>query len=348
METKICSRCFESKSLEVYGKGRTYCNKCASKATMLKRKQQPKLCRACGQEKPTTEFEKGKHLCTTCSPDPRTTGKKRCPTCKEVLGIDEFHQHDKSKDGLATKCKRCTATAHQTRKHAFDPSSIDMSQTKICSTCKVEKDFSEFYFKVGSRGGVNSECKECCKNKIYTYRELNPLIIKSTRRKHYEAYREQKLAYGSEYRRVHQEELNAYGRVYRLLHKEEYQKKDHQKYLNNRNRYKSYRDKRRVKLKGLPGTYTDKDIAAIWEQQQGLCVYCGADLTSVQENIDHYLPLDLDGTNWPSNLQLLCETCNKQKWSKHPDVYEAQIGFDRTAWEAKFGRCLSVSKTIHK
>ena len=45
----------------------------------------------------------------------------------------------------------------------------------------------------------------------------------------------------------------------------------------------------------------------------GICVTCGSrvDLTA-----DHVLPLDNGGTNAPSNLQVLCRSCNSSKGNR--------------------------------
>lgn len=57
---------------------------------------------------------------------------------------------------------------------------------------------------------------------------------------------------------------------------------------------------------------------AVFHRNKGRCVFCNTDLTGLintltNSNYDHIVPLDLYGTNDPSNIQLLCETCNKTK-----------------------------------
>jgi tetratricopeptide (TPR) repeat protein len=49
---------------------------------------------------------------------------------------------------------------------------------------------------------------------------------------------------------------------------------------------------------------------AVWRRDQGRCVQCGS-----QENLefDHIIPLSRGGANTERNLQLLCESCNRQK-----------------------------------
>lgn len=332
MELKRCKVCNEEKRVSEFNKSRT-CKACAA----LLRRPASKVCKSCGEDKPIDEFAKGKQLCKSCLPDPIATGLKRCPTCKQVLPVINFHKSSTTVDGLAGVCKACASSAHITRKATYDYNTIDMSQRKVCTQCGVEKQFSEFYPKVGSKGGVNSMCKLCCKDNIYTYRDENPEVVKATQLRSYHKDVQYSREKAKAWRLAHPDALEAlrvYGREYRKIHKETLRVKDRDRYLKNTTRYKYYRDKRKALVKNTPGRYTADDIAAIWEHQLGTCVYCGVDLASTTVNIDHYMPLHLGGTNWPSNLQLLCESCNKRKWAKLPEVYEAEIGFDREAYNA--------------
>lgn len=57
---------------------------------------------------------------------------------------------------------------------------------------------------------------------------------------------------------------------------------------------------------------------AIYYRDQGQCVLCQRDLsgllsTDQRIHVDHIVPLNLWGSNDPSNLQLLCEDCNLRK-----------------------------------
>lgn len=57
-------------------------------------------------------------------------------------------------------------------------------------------------------------------------------------------------------------------------------------------------------------------------RDRGRCQICGTDLTQIfqndnAENYDHIIPLELHGTNDPTNIQLTCETCNKSKGARN-------------------------------
>lgn len=81
---------------------------------------------------------------------------------------------------------------------------------------------------------------------------------------------------------------------------------------------------RRALSIGADGFHCRSDIDLIFEEQGGKCPGC---LKTLQKgyHVDHVMPLMLGGSNWPSNLQILCKKCNCRKWAKHPLDWFAQI-----------------------
>ncbi|MBZ9752997.1 HNH endonuclease [Deinococcus sp. HMF7604] len=69
---------------------------------------------------------------------------------------------------------------------------------------------------------------------------------------------------------------------------------------------------RRAREWDAAGSYTPNDIKAKYSLQGGRCYYCKEYLHKAY-NIDHKIPLSKGGTNWPANLCVACETCNKRK-----------------------------------
>lgn len=51
----------------------------------------------------------------------------------------------------------------------------------------------------------------------------------------------------------------------------------------------------------------------VWKRDEGLCVQCGK---NEKLEFDHIIPIVKGGSNTYRNLQLLCETCNREKHSK--------------------------------
>ena len=60
---------------------------------------------------------------------------------------------------------------------------------------------------------------------------------------------------------------------------------------------------------------------AVLHRDRGMCVSCSKDISGLlnigyTENFDHIIPLAVGGINDVTNIQLLCETCNKSKQAK--------------------------------
>lgn len=87
--------------------------------------------------------------------------------------------------------------------------------------------------------------------------------------------------------------------------------------------------RRRARLHDVGGHYNKDDVSALMETQSGLCVICQADIR-LSFHVDHKTPISKGGSNWPSNLQLLCPLCNRKKGSKLiyiPSKSEASSGY---------------------
>ncbi len=59
------------------------------------------------------------------------------------------------------------------------------------------------------------------------------------------------------------------------------------------------------------GRFSKHDVVRMLNEQSGQCNFCRIQLS--EYHIDHVVPLARGGSNWPSNLQLLCPPCNISK-----------------------------------
>ncbi len=78
-----------------------------------------------------------------------------------------------------------------------------------------------------------------------------------------------------------------------------------------------------ARKKKAEGKFTKADIDALYLTQDGKCASCLVNLENY--HVDHIMPLILGGSNWPSNLQLLCVKCNCSKGPKHPDDWKEYL-----------------------
>ena len=73
--------------------------------------------------------------------------------------------------------------------------------------------------------------------------------------------------------------------------------------------------RRRAKRLGAEGTHNTSDIVLQYKSQKGKCWHCGKELEGKFE-VDHLIPLDKGGSDWPSNLVCSCQRCNRSKSNK--------------------------------
>ena len=81
---------------------------------------------------------------------------------------------------------------------------------------------------------------------------------------------------------------------------------------------------RRAKKRNA-GSHTASDIANIRKMQKGKCAYCRIRLAG-KYHVDHIIALVNGGSNYRSNLQVLCQPCNQTKHAKDPIVFAQSLG----------------------
>jgi hypothetical protein len=86
-------------------------------------------------------------------------------------------------------------------------------EKKICSKCKLEKDFCDFRKSSKMKNGLQSECKSCSKLRFELNREKNLIKIKIYTEKN----KEKKSEYDKQYRLKNKLNKNEYTRNYRKI-----------------------------------------------------------------------------------------------------------------------------------
>ncbi|MDL2324518.1 HNH endonuclease [Ruminococcaceae bacterium OttesenSCG-928-A16] len=70
---------------------------------------------------------------------------------------------------------------------------------------------------------------------------------------------------------------------------------------------------------------------AVRMRDRNRCQLCGKDVSNTfdkeKANFDHIIPLNIHGTNDPTNIQLTCESCNKSKGARNSDYKNIIIPF---------------------
>ena len=144
--------------------------------------------------------------------------------------------------------------------------------------------------------------KEYMKAKRLFNREKKDLYVKATK----EARKKQAAAWHAKNR----DSVNARKAIY---------------FKENPEIYAASRNNRRTRVLQAEGAHSASDLRTIKLAQKNRCAYCRQKLLR-SSHLDHIVPLSKGGSNWPSNLQYLCQSCNLQKGSKDPIEYARDTG----------------------
>lgn len=94
----------------------------------------------------------------------------------------------------------------------------------------------------------------------------------------------------------------------------------------NREAVRRHNHNRRSRKAGAEGSYSADDIERIWSAQRKRCALCRSRLSVRTRTIDHIKPLSRGGSNLPSNIQILCFSCNASKWARDPIDHARKLG----------------------
>lgn len=218
-------------------------------------------------------------------------------------------------------------------------------QTRVCTQCKQEKPLTQFEKRKNRPAGVLSECKACQNLRKQRRVSANPDKYKLKRKASYEKKRERLITEGASIDRYektcpqcqklkpvidfHRNRLRHDGRdVYckscqskirkrdRQVRPDIYKQRRHQQYIGNKEAAALETKIRRARLNNSEGEFTYDDLLQMYEDQHGLCAYCGVRIfwhVKWDVNVDHIHPLSKGGSSWPANLALCCRYCNSSK-----------------------------------
>lgn len=165
-----------------------------------------------------------------------------------------------------------------------------VAENYIGGGCVVCRDIGRAAYDAANRERINSERK--------AKRAANPEKARAIVTKYRKANREITNASSAKWR-----ERNAdHERQYRIA---------------NRDNSNARSRGRRAQKRAAEGHHTKEDIQTIHTAQGGKCACCKTKVGK-RYHVDHIQPLARGGSNWPSNLQILCPTCNISKGARDP------------------------------
>lgn len=136
-----------------------------------------------------------------------------------------------------------------------------------------------------------------------------------------ESCSEKGKAYNKAYRGEHKERLASYHVAYRSTRRDIASARSCLWAKENHELSAQHSRNRRARLCTAEGSHTAFDISRIIKAQKNKCANCVKSLNKRGGSVfhvDHICPLSKGGSNWPSNLQILCPGCNLRKHAKDP------------------------------
>ena len=200
---------------------------------------------------------------------------------------------------------------------------------KTCNTCSAEKDGSSFNRDAGSKDGLTSRCRQCASEANKMRYQANADEIKKAVAAYAAGNAPKIAAYKADYVQKNKALIAAASAKHYLQNADSYKERARTWRTANPDRakanHRAAQATRRSRERQAPGRYTASDVGRLLNLQRGRCACCKKKLNG-QHHVDHRTPLALGGTNWPSNLELLCPNCNQRKHAKDPIVFAQQEG----------------------
>lgn len=283
--------------------------------------------------------------------------KKVCRTCKQGKLLTEFTKSPKYIDGYTNQCKECRGVLRRQRyanDEEYRKSVLDQGkETRNKNSAIIKQRKKNYYQK--NKNEISAKSKEKYyndhikskeKNREFYLKNKDKILERSKFYRSTEKAKErEKIRRRGEKRKqwkresYHRYKVNPIFKVKRRVYHLKYSTENREALrlknklyaLNNPDKRKANCHKRRAIKKQAEGYFTAKDVAIIWEKQKGKCVYCRKNLGNTSKDtskyhVDHIIALAKGGSNWPSNLQCLCPSCNLSKGAKHPTEFAPQFG----------------------
>ena len=158
-------------------------------------------------------------------------------------------------------------------------------------------------------------------------RKIGDSAVQAKLSGYYRAHRDEILTQSKAYQAANADKINAKRKAHREANKTRINAKIAEWAKANPGKRRAKERAREGRERGAEGTHTWADIEALRIKQRGRCAHPGCKaLLKDGFHVDHVKPIALGGSNWPSNLQLLCPPHNQAKGARDPIDWAQQNG----------------------
>ena len=177
---------------------------------------------------------------------------------------------------------------------------------KYCTGCETEKSVDDFSRRGRNDSRPRPRCKACCL--AYQHTRPKPKLDPVLRAARTKRWLDKNPGWMQEYRKRyyedHREEIAAKNRVNRAPNGKHY------------SIVLAYVNRRRARLAEAEGSHTVEEWEALCAEYGYRCAACGKDGPMTR---DHVQPLSKGGSDYISNIQPLCHSCNCKKLASTTD-----------------------------
>jgi 5-methylcytosine-specific restriction endonuclease McrA len=193
---------------------------------------------------------------------------------------------------------------------------------------------------VDYRSTANGACYACSRNKSRRFRIENPEVAIERDRASRDKSKEKRKKLWAEWYQRNKNALLERNKIKRKDDREGSRAKGRASYIRTAEKRRAYAKEyrlanpekriawqanRRARHLSAEGSYSLEDIVRIRSFQKDKCALCRMRLKG-GGHVDHIQPISKGGSNWPRNLQILCEPCNISKHDNDQLVYLRRKG----------------------
>jgi DNA-directed RNA polymerase subunit RPC12/RpoP len=161
--------------------------------------------------------------------------------------------------------------------------------------------------------------------KAMAWTAANPEKHKASMAKYHATHREELLEKKRLKRLETLEEKKEKERLWRSQRRRELADKSRKWRQENPEKVRIIDRNKKIRRRGAEGTHTLEDIDRLFKAQRYKCAECGKSVRK-SHHVDHITPLAKGGTNWATNLQILCPACNMEKHAADPIEWARRKG----------------------